>query len=78
MAAVFAYINDEDADLFNLLDAAAKSDALGASYRLTSLAAKCVEQLAASTGRTAAEVLDQLIQETHRQEPLIGMSGHWT
>lgn len=66
VAAVLAYIHDEDADLYNLLDGAAKSDALGAAYRLTLLAAKSVEELAAATGETPAEVLYRLIDQTHR------------
>lgn len=66
VAAVLAYINDEDADLYNLLDEAAKADALGASYRLAFLAAKSVEELAAVTGETPSEILDRLIRETHR------------
>ena len=66
VAAVLAYINDEDADLYNLLGEAATADALGASYRLASLAAKSVEELAAVTGETPSEILDRLIQQTHR------------
>lgn len=67
VAAALAYIrDDEDADLYNLLDEAAKEDALGASYRLTFLAAKSVEELSAVTGETPSEVLDRLIRETHR------------
>lgn len=66
VAAVLAYINDEDADLYNLLDEAAKADALGASYRLTFLAAKSVEELAATTGETPSQILDRLIRQTHR------------
>ncbi|MEQ4210448.1 hypothetical protein [Actinopolymorpha sp. B9G3] len=66
VAAVLAYINGEDADLYNLLDEAAKADALGASYRLTFLAAKSVEELAAAIDETPSEILNRLIQETHR------------
>jgi hypothetical protein len=66
VAAVLAYINDEDADPYNLLDEATKADALGASYRLAFLAAKSVEELAAVTGETPSEILDRLIRETHR------------
>lgn len=63
--AVMAYLNDEDAELFNLLDEAAKADALGASYRLTFLAAKCVEELATATGEIPSEILDRLIRQSH-------------
>ena len=63
--AVLSYIEGEDADLYNLLDGAAKADALGASYRLAFLAAKAVEELAAATGETPREVLERLIRQTH-------------
>lgn len=65
-AAVLAYINDEDADLYNLLDEASRADALGSSYRLAFLAARSVEELAAATGETPSEILDRLIRQTHR------------
>jgi hypothetical protein len=65
VAAVLAYINDEDADLYNLLDAAARTDPLAASYRLAFLAAKSVEELAVATGETPPAILDRLIRETH-------------
>jgi hypothetical protein len=42
MEAVLAYIEGEDADLFNLLDGSAKDDALATAYRLTYLAAGAV------------------------------------
>src|SRR4051812_21531878 len=65
-AAILAYINDEDADLYNLLDEASKADAMGASYRLAFLAAKSVEELAAATCETPSHILDRIIQQTHR------------
>jgi len=64
--AVLAYIDGEDADLFNLLDDASRTDALGASYRLTFLAARSVEALAAATDETPAAILNRLVRETHR------------
>lgn len=64
--AVVAYIDGEDADLFNLLDEAAKADALVASYRLAFIAAKAVEEVAAVTRETPREVLGRLIRETQR------------
>ena len=66
VAAVSTYIQDEDADLYNLLDNAVTSDALGAAYRLTYLAARSVEELAGAAGEAPVEVLNRLIQETHR------------
>lgn len=66
VAAVVAYIDGEDADLYNLLDEAARTDALAASYRLTYLAATAVEELATRTGETSSEVLNRIIQENHR------------
>jgi hypothetical protein len=65
VAAVLAYIDDEDADLYNLLDEAAKEDPLAAAYRLTFLAARAVEELATATGETPSKILERLIQQTH-------------
>lgn len=66
VAAVLAYINGEDADLYNLLDEASRADALGSSYRLAFLAAKSVEELAAGTGEAPSDILNRLIRQTHR------------
>lgn len=66
VGAVLAYINDEDADLYNLLDEAAKADPLGASYRLAFIAAKVVQELQAATGEAPSEVLNRIIRQTHR------------
>lgn len=63
---VLAYIEGEDADLYNYLDEAAKVDVLGAAYRLTFLAAKAVEELATATGETPPVILNRLIHETLR------------
>ena len=65
-AAVLAYINHEDADLYNLLDEASKTAALGASDRLAFLAAKSLEELAAATGEAPSEILDRIIEQSHR------------
>lgn len=64
VAAVLAYINDDDADLSNLLDEAAKTDALAVSYRLTFLVAMTVEELAAKTGETPSAILERIIRQT--------------
>lgn len=66
VAAVLAYLDGEDADIYNLLDEAVKTDALGASYRLTYVAAWTAEELATMTGETPSEVLNRIIQEKHR------------
>ncbi|MFE6509230.1 hypothetical protein ACFVDI_02445 [Nocardioides sp. NPDC057767] len=66
VAAVLAYLEGEDADLYNLLDEAAKTDALAAAYRLTYLAARTAEELADRTGETPSDVLNRIIQEKHR------------
>lgn len=62
VAAVLAYLEGEDADLYNLLDEAAKTDA----YRLTYLAARTAEELADRTGERPTDVLNRIIQEKHR------------
>ena len=54
---VAAYLADEDADVYNITDAAVQADALMAALNLTVLAAAAVTALAASTGRTPHEAL---------------------
>lgn len=61
VAAVIAYIDSDDADLFNLLDSAASDDALATAYRLTYLAAAAVEELARLSGDEPAAILQRLI-----------------
>ena len=61
MEAVLAYIDGEDADLFNLLDGSAKDDALATAYRLTYLAAGAVQELARLTGDEPAIILQRLV-----------------
>jgi hypothetical protein len=61
MEAVLAYIEGEDADLFNLLDGSAKDDALAIAYRLTYLAAGAVQELARLTGDEPAIILQRLV-----------------
>ncbi len=42
---VLAYLQDEDADLYNITDVAVKQDALAAAWNLTALAASAIELL---------------------------------
>ncbi|WP_406635956.1 hypothetical protein [Amycolatopsis sp. WGS_07] len=55
--AVAAYLADEDADIYNLTDAAVRQDALLAALNLVALAAAAVTALAEATGRTPHEAL---------------------
>lgn len=55
--AVSADLSDEDADVYNLVDAAVREDALALALNLTGLAATAITALAAATGRTPEEVL---------------------
>lgn len=48
---------DEDADVYNITDAAVREDGLGFALNLTALAATAITALAAETGRTPIEVL---------------------
>lgn len=58
--AVAAMLNDEDADLYNITDAAVQEDALAAAWNLTALAAEAIRQLAKATERNPLEVLSAL------------------
>ena len=62
VATVLAFIEGEDADLFNLLDKAVKEDALVAMYRMTKLAAVAVESLAEIKGEEPSQILDRLLR----------------
>ncbi|MBN9743917.1 hypothetical protein DMP23_23055 [Amycolatopsis sp. A1MSW2902] len=55
--AVAAYLADEDADTYNLTDAAVRQDALRAALYMVALAARAVTALAEATGRTPQEAL---------------------
>jgi hypothetical protein len=63
VAAVLAYIEGEDADLYNLLDGAARQDALATAFRLTYLAAGAVEELARLTGERPVDILGRLLEQ---------------
>ena len=54
---VAAYLADEDADVYNITDAAVQENALAAALNLTALAAAAVTALANATGRTPIEAL---------------------
>ena len=54
---VSALLNDEDADLYNITDAAVQEDALAAAWNLTALAAEAIRELAAATNRSPQEAL---------------------
>jgi hypothetical protein len=54
---VAAYLADEDADVYNITDAAVREDSLALALNLTALAATAITALAAATGRTPIEVL---------------------
>jgi ParB-like chromosome segregation protein Spo0J len=57
---VAAYLADQDADVYNIADAAVREDALAAALHLTALAARAVRALAEATGRSPDEVLESL------------------
>lgn len=59
--AIRAYIDGEDADLFNLLDAASTEDPLATAYRLTKLAASAVQELAAERQEGTSTILHGLL-----------------
>lgn len=52
-----AYLADEDADVYNITDAAVHEDGLALALNLTALAARAITALAAATGRAPIEVL---------------------
>ncbi|MEU4250391.1 hypothetical protein AB0F15_23580 [Amycolatopsis sp. NPDC026612] len=60
---VAAYLADEDADVYNITDAAAREDAVMAALNLTALAAAAVTALAEATGRTPLEALRSIDRE---------------
>lgn len=47
-----AYLADEDADVYNIADAAVREDGLALALNLTALAATAIAALATATGRT--------------------------
>jgi hypothetical protein len=69
---VAAYLADEDADVYNITDAAVREDAMGAALNLTALAAAAVTALAEATGRTPLEALRSIDHGASR----LGRSSH--
>lgn len=59
-AIVAAYAYDEDADLYNLVDAAVRDDPMALGFALARLAATAVRELARATGRSTDDVLASL------------------
>jgi hypothetical protein len=57
---VAAYAKDEDADLYNLVDACVADDPMAMGYALARLGAVAVTELGAATGRTIDDVLASL------------------
>lgn len=80
---VAAYLSDEDADVYNITDAAVQEDALMAALDLTALAAAAVVALAAAIGRTPHEALrviekagfGQLSRQSGPAKPAFGPHG---
>ncbi len=60
---VAANLADEDADVYNIIDAAAREDAVMTALDLTALAAAAVTALAKATGRTPLEALRSIDRE---------------
>ncbi|MFD8494901.1 hypothetical protein [Amycolatopsis sp. NPDC059657] len=60
---VAAYLADEDADVYNITDAAVRENAMGAALNLVALAAAAVTAVAEATGRTPHEALRSIDQE---------------
>ena len=58
-----AYLADEDADVYNITEAAVREDGLAFALNLTALAAMAITALAAETGRTPIEVLRSMEPE---------------
>ncbi|MDG4831562.1 hypothetical protein O7627_19980 [Solwaraspora sp. WMMD1047] len=54
---VAAYLADEDADVYNIADAAVRDNGVAYALNLTALAATAIAALAAKTGRTPMEAL---------------------
>ncbi|WP_306214625.1 hypothetical protein [Actinoplanes sp. RD1] len=57
-----AYLADDDAGVYNLIEAAVREDAVTAALHLTGLAADAVAELAAATKTRPAQVLRSLVQ----------------
>lgn len=75
-----AYLADEDAEVYNITDAAVQEDALTAALNLTAVAAAAVTALAAATGGSPDEVLRSLQHEglrdfSRRPDPARPRSG---
>ncbi|PZV88417.1 hypothetical protein SAMN05443287_12040 [Micromonospora phaseoli] len=63
VSGVAAYLADEDADVYNITDAAVRLDGLAYALNLTALAATAITALAGATGRTPMEVLRSMEPE---------------
>ena len=63
VSGVAAYLADEDADVYNITDAAVRVDGLVYALNLTALAATAITALAGATGRTPLEVLRSMEPE---------------
>ncbi len=57
---VAAYLADQDADVYNIMEAAVRDDGVAAVLHLTALAAAAIQTLAEETGRTPDDVLRSL------------------
>jgi hypothetical protein len=57
---VAAYLADDDAEVYNLTEAAVQKNALTAALNLTALAAEAVAELAATRGLEAQQILQAL------------------
>lgn len=63
MSGVAAYLADEDADVYNITDAAVRVNGLVYALNLTALAATAITALAGATDRTPLEVLRSMEPE---------------
>lgn len=59
---VLAYLDGEDADLYNVTDAAVRQDALAAAWNLTALAAASIKLLAERSGVTPQAALAEVVE----------------
>lgn len=58
---VAAYLADEDAEVYNITDAAVREDALALALNLIALSATAVTALAAATGQTPDDALRSMV-----------------
>ncbi|WP_327042824.1 hypothetical protein OG400_12445 [Micromonospora ureilytica] len=57
VSGVAAYLADEDADVYNIADAAVRNDGLAYALHLIALVSTAIAALAAEAGRTPMEML---------------------